>query len=365
MGIFSKFEGKVDDAFDGMAGSVFKSPIEPTQIAKRCEKEMSRNKLVGKGVQYAPTLYTVLVNNDDDRRLFGFYPTMAGELETYLVGAADDLGLRLECRPLVRFIADDGLKSGKFDVIAEVVTSSIIAELREEEAEYYGLDDFTRQSGRAAFPARRDTGRPKGTSRKPVEPRIEPQPEPEDIPVNRNVDFSGLDAIGTKSQPDDLDAYQPPMTQSRPGADAAAGMGAAAAMGHAGYNRSDDGYEDYEDYGAGNQPAGHVTSLARGNRVPYGYEPAILIDARTGAEYVLDYDDMVLGREDTCDIALPDVSISREHARMVMDNMGVWSITDLGSTNGTSVNGRRINNARLTFGDQITLGTTVLLFQKG
>ncbi|MGI6218185.1 MAG: DUF3662 domain-containing protein, partial [Coriobacteriales bacterium] len=168
MGIFSKFEGKVDDAFDGMASSVFKSPIEPTQIAKRCEKQMIRNKLVGKGVQYAPTLYTVLVNNEDDQRLFGFYPTMAGELETYLVGAAGDAGLTLECRPLVRFIADDGLKSGKFDVIAEVVTSNIISDLREEEAEYYGLGTYGKGS-REPYPARRQSPsgmRPVGTNKR-------------------------------------------------------------------------------------------------------------------------------------------------------------------------------------------------------
>ena len=34
--------------------------------------------MVGAGKQYAPTLYTVLVNPQDDQRLFGYYPTLAG-----------------------------------------------------------------------------------------------------------------------------------------------------------------------------------------------------------------------------------------------------------------------------------------------
>ena len=42
---------------------------------KKAEKQMRREKVVSAGKQYAPTLYTVLVNPDDDQRLFGFYPT--------------------------------------------------------------------------------------------------------------------------------------------------------------------------------------------------------------------------------------------------------------------------------------------------
>lgn len=86
MGIFSKFEGKMEDTFEGTADKMFDAPISPVQIAKKAEKQMRREKMVGAGKQYAPTLYTVLVNPDDDRRLFGYYPTLAGETETYLGG---------------------------------------------------------------------------------------------------------------------------------------------------------------------------------------------------------------------------------------------------------------------------------------
>ena len=326
MGIFSSFEGKVDDAFDGIAGSVFKSPIEPSQIAKRCEKQMHRNKLVGKGVQYAPTLYTVLVNTDDDRRLFGFYPTMAGEIETYLVGSASDSDLTLECRPLVRFIADDGLKSGKFDVIAEVVTANIISELREEEAEYYGLDNFSR------LPVDGNRGqRPKGTRNRQEEYANGNLPDNDPYDDGAPV-FDGLDNIG----------------------------------------RGDDGYDDYEDdldYYEEAYDDDYVEPApsrgAHAGRGSYGYQSAVLVNARSGDRYYLDDENLLLGREETCDIAIPDASVSRAHARLSRDEMGDWSITDLGSMNGTSVNGRKIRSGRLRFGDQITVGTTILLFQKG
>ena len=313
LGIFSAFEGKVDDAFDGMAGAAFKSPIEPTQIAKRCEKQMHRNKLVGKGVQYAPTLYTVLVNVDDDRRLFGFYPTMAGELETYLVGASDDAGLSLECRPLVRFIADEGLKSGKFDVVAEVVTSNIISELREEEAEYYGLDVFQKGPARQSGSGRGSGRRPRGTKPRSGEKRGR-KSHVQVMPVQPTEDEQGFR--------DEQPVEQPVEDE-----------------------REDRGY--------------------RGGHASYGFQPAVLVDARSGDEYPIDYDSVIIGRDDTSDIALPDASVSRAHARISRDELGKWSITDLNSTNGTSVNGRKVSSSRLSYGDQVTVGTTILLFQKG
>ena len=111
MGFFSKFESKVEDTFEGAADKMIDAPISPVQIAKKAEKQMRREKMVGAGKQYAPTLYTVLVNPDDDERLFGYYPTLAGEIETFLSAKAADQGLVMDGQPLVRFIVDDGLRS--------------------------------------------------------------------------------------------------------------------------------------------------------------------------------------------------------------------------------------------------------------
>ncbi|MEG0147197.1 MAG: FHA domain-containing protein, partial [Raoultibacter sp.] len=53
---------------------------------------------------------------------------------------------------------------------------------------------------------------------------------------------------------------------------------------------------------------------------------------------------------------------SRSHAELRFEPQGVWSITDLGSTNGTKVNGRIITSQPLYEGDQITIGVTNLVF---
>ena len=71
MGFLSRFENKVEDTFEGAADRISNSPISPVQIAKKAEKQMRREKMVGAGKQYAPTLYTVLVNPEDDGSMFG------------------------------------------------------------------------------------------------------------------------------------------------------------------------------------------------------------------------------------------------------------------------------------------------------
>ena len=150
MGIFSRFEGRVEDTFEGAADKLSNSPISPVHIAKKAEKEMRRNKMVGAGRQYAPTLYTVLVSSEDDQRLFGYYPTLAGETETYLSAKATEQGFLMDGQPLVRFIVDESLKRGKFQVIAELVSAPIVSQLRDEEMERYGMANAASQHSRAA-----------------------------------------------------------------------------------------------------------------------------------------------------------------------------------------------------------------------
>ncbi len=66
-------------------------------------------------------------------------------------------------------------------------------------------------------------------------------------------------------------------------------------------------------------------------------------------------DRMVLGRLKACDVCVHDRNASREHAALEREGAG-WAIVDLGSTNGTCVNGERVERLRLRDGDLITIG---------
>ncbi|MDD4239321.1 MAG: DUF3662 and FHA domain-containing protein [Desulfotomaculaceae bacterium] len=71
---------------------------------------------------------------------------------------------------------------------------------------------------------------------------------------------------------------------------------------------------------------------------------------------------IVLGRHEDCDIVLNDSSVSRRHARLEL-HRGRYTIVDLGSTNGTMVNGIRIGTKVLGAGDTVTLGITTCTFK--
>jgi Protein of unknown function (DUF3662)/FHA domain len=70
-----------------------------------------------------------------------------------------------------------------------------------------------------------------------------------------------------------------------------------------------------------------------------------------------------MGRSRQCDVMVDDPNVSRTHAE-VRPRGGSWVLTDLGSTNGSRLNGRRVEGSEvLKPGDEIELGTTVLTFE--
>lgn len=69
-----------------------------------------------------------------------------------------------------------------------------------------------------------------------------------------------------------------------------------------------------------------------------------------------------LGRSRQCDVVVDDPNVSRSHAEL-RPRGGSWVLTDLGSTNGSSVNGRRIDAPTVVKpGDEIELGTAAMRF---
>jgi len=80
-----------------------------------------------------------------------------------------------------------------------------------------------------------------------------------------------------------------------------------------------------------------------------------------GREVPITGDRAVLGRSRECDVRLADANVSRRHAEVRQEEGAYW-IVDLGSTNGTELNGKRIDRARLSDGDRITLGSTDVRF---
>jgi pSer/pThr/pTyr-binding forkhead associated (FHA) protein len=79
-----------------------------------------------------------------------------------------------------------------------------------------------------------------------------------------------------------------------------------------------------------------------------------------GGEFPLKMDrQIVIGRSSELDMVLVEDMVSRKHAKITVAN-GKITIEDLGSTNGTFVNGEKVKQARLKEGDRILIGTSIL-----
>lgn len=411
MGFLSRFEGRMEDTFEGAADKMFDAPISPVQIAKKAEKQMRREKMVGAGKQYAPTLYTVLVNPDDDRRLMGYYPTLAGETETYLTAKASEQGLVMDGQPLVRFIVDEDLKHGKFDIIAEAVAAPIIAQLRAEEMHRYGLAAAPAPGGYGApaqpYPAQRpqapapqqyggynqdyaapapapapyggyDQHDPQGQY-DPAPMNVDAYGQPQQLPyvpedeIDRSIDYGEYtfdsrdfdeqrDSIQPLDRPEAVDPFA--IGAAAAGAGVAAGAVAGAGMGAA---TSQPYPAPQPQPQAQPRMAAETVVFAGGQQAatPMPAQAAVrarLIDTTNNRAYDLASARLLIGRESKNDIAVHDVNASRTHAELRFEPQGVWTVTDLGSTNGTLVNGREVATQPLSEGDRITIGMTNFMF---
>ena len=76
---------------------------------------------------------------------------------------------------------------------------------------------------------------------------------------------------------------------------------------------------------------------------------------RSGETFALDAERVEIGRSPESDVFLDDVTVSRSHATLVKDDAG-YAIEDGGSLNGTYVNRRRVERARLEDGDEVQIG---------
>lgn len=278
MSIIDILESRMTQLFEG---SNIAAPFDFKRLAKVTVHQMRRNVSKVDGHKFAPTLYSILINPNDDRLMIPLYAQVTAELEDFLAHEAGNEGLEMTDEPLVRFMAEPGVRQGAIDVMAEIVPSDILGELRREEAAY------VRSRGGAQAPDRQA-----------------PAPAPRHAPA-----------------PERRAARPAPVPAPAPIAAAPAGRRAASSA-------------------------------------------CELTDMRSGRTWRIAVPSTVIGREgSTADLLLPDTNVSRRHAELTRGPSG-WSITDLGSTNGTRVNGTRVQQAELHDGDTITLGLIELAFKE-
>ncbi len=92
-----------------------------------------------------------------------------------------------------------------------------------------------------------------------------------------------------------------------------------------------------------------------------GFLLTIAEGKEAGREFVFEQPSVTIGRTSECDVILYDPGVSRRHARIFAEGAGYF-VEDMGSSNGTKVNGSVVQKAKLNQGDAISLGPVVFNF---
>src|SRR5262245_26154248 len=240
MSALGKFESFMENMVEGSVARLFRSPVQPAEIAKRLERAMETQQTISVRRVIVPNVYRAFLNPQDLTAFGPIRGEMEREMATYLAELAQERGFTMLEHPRVELAADAGVPRHGIQVIAETVS--------------------------AGPPA----------------------------------DASGHTQI-----------FQPP--SASPG----------------------------------------VQSRSR-----------LLLATASGTHVIpLESTQLTIGRGLNNDIILEDTRVSRHHAQLRYRGRRFW-VADLGSTNGTYVNGEQIEEQALRDNDVISLGGLELTFKE-
>lgn len=325
MGLFDKVEAKLERAVNGAFARAFKSEVQPVEIASAVRRAMDdRAAVAGKGRTFCPNIFQIELSPTDYDRLIPYEDGISDEL----IAAAEEHAESQRYTPGGPFqmilAESDELETGVFRV-------------RPAKARRTTAGGYAAGAPQSAAPAPQAAPAP---AAQPPVPHVAPMPAP-GAPVR--MDGRDLGSQALPAQPKQAaqakQAAQPKRATHDP--DVSWSL--------------DDEYAD--DAALSPPPWSRGSNLAD--------RPWLEID---GERYPLMGALTVLGRDDQADIILDDPGVSRRHAELRVTTDGphtVVAVRDLGSTNGTFVNGERITSSHLTNGDQLTVGRTNMTLRTG
>jgi len=115
--IEQKIEGVVEKTF----GRMFRSTLQPVELARRLAREMEDHKTVSVSRVYVPNQYTVYLSPADRRQFSSYESALVLELGSYLEAHARSEGLSLLSMPRIRLETDSDLRPGEFGIACRMV----------------------------------------------------------------------------------------------------------------------------------------------------------------------------------------------------------------------------------------------------
>lgn len=273
MGVLQGFEDRLEGAVEGFFSRVFRSGLQPVELARGVQRYAADNQHVTADGVVVPNVYRVSLSPKDHDRLQTFGESLPRELGQVVAKTASERGWQLRGPIKVRIERNDDVRVGRFQLAGRI-----------EVVEPQQAQSSSRLAGGS-----RAAQRPSG---------------------------SGTTPAGVAN----------PAPTAPPAADSRADI-------------------DRTQVISGPPPATLKLRIHSGDNA--------------GTDVPLQRDRVSVGRLSSCDVPLPDSTVSREHAAVVRRGDSWW-VVDLGSTNGTRVNGVQAAEQPIDVGDRIEFGDAVV-----
>lgn len=114
-------EQKIEEMVEKTFGRMFRSTLQPVELARRLAREMEDHKTVSVSRVYVPNQYTVYLSSPDRRQFSSYESALVTELASYLEAHARSEGLSLLSMPRIRLETDSDLRPGEFGIACRMV----------------------------------------------------------------------------------------------------------------------------------------------------------------------------------------------------------------------------------------------------
>jgi hypothetical protein len=311
MAVLADVERFLERVFERSTARLFRAHVQPVQLERRVERAMERARAGSGGRTVVPGRYRVRVQPDDLREVAdqaGGAEALASRLADAALTFARAHAYHLPGRPGVSLVADPSLARGQVEVdaVSEAArrgaTSQPASAPPPSAAHGVPAAAAAAAAGAASLAS---AAVPPASARNPIVDAIEPDRQvrnPMPAPILEEA-YPGVRGDGTQTL-------------------------------------------------VFRRPAPSATRAALRVWSPDGTERTVEVDGTP----------LIIGRSRDCGLILADTKVSRQHGRL-QARRGTLVYTDLGSTNGSRVNGIRVDEIALGLGDRLLLGDTVLVVE--
>lgn len=307
MNFFSRLEKSLEDIIEGTILSRFRTRIQPIEIARTLWKEIRANQRLGVQGTYVPNFFLVTLSDSDYHFLEPIQENMEMEIIEHLETECRKRDFDILGPMVIRWMKDDGGREGEFFISSDFVSEE---ELPHDIKEKLSRREFT--DGMAS-PAKKESAGSSDadTFVHPVKPS--------------SSTITPEELFPRKTPPEYSDTIEMDLSK---------------------INRK---IEDKisEKIGAPSSMGPNLTIIGGFDR-----------DKR----FIINKEEMTIGRDETCDMAINDPGVSRKHAS-ILSKENRYYIQDLDSRSGLMVNGSKGKYHMLEDGDIIKMGITVIEFR--